>query len=108
VGVATSTNWGVYGPYFGYHWGFVYYSMESYTNHQGMLGIELIDAQTRGLAWRMFASVKLLHSDPAKIWKTADNNIKEAFRSYPPSPKAVDAKKKQWAKDDSAKKPPQP
>jgi hypothetical protein len=108
VEVATSTNWGVYGPYFGYHWGFVYYSMESYTNHQGMLGIELIDAKTSGLAWRMFASVKLLHNDPAKIWKTADNNIKEAFRSYPPSPKAVEAKKKQWAKDDSAKKPSQP
>jgi hypothetical protein len=41
--VATSANWGVYGPYFGYHWGFVYYAMESYTNHQGMLGIELIE-----------------------------------------------------------------
>ncbi len=54
VDVASSANWGVYGPYFGYHWGFIYYSMESYTNHQGMLGIELIHAKNRGLAWRMF------------------------------------------------------
>jgi hypothetical protein len=108
VDVATNTNWGVYGPYFGYHWGFLYYSMESYTNHQGMLAIELIDVKTRDLAWRMFASVKLLHTDSDKIWKTADSNIKNAFKSYPPSAKAVDAMKKQWAKDDSAKKPPQP
>jgi hypothetical protein len=82
--------------------------MESYTNHQGMLGIELIDAMTRGLAWRMFASVKLLHNDPDKIWKTADKNIKNAFSSYPPSPKAVEAKKTQLAKDDSAKKSTEP
>lgn len=103
--VASSANWGVYGPYFGYHWGFVYYSMESYTTHQGMLAIELISAKTHGLVWRMFATVKLIHTDPDKIWKTADNNIKDAFKNYPPSPKAIEAKKQQWAKEDSAKKP---
>jgi hypothetical protein len=103
--VASSANWGVYGPYFGYHWGFVYYSMESYTTHQGMLAIELISAKTRGLVWRMFASVKLIHTDPDKIWKTADGNIKDAFKNYPPSPKAIEAKKQQWAKEESAKKP---
>ncbi len=103
--VASSANWGVYGPYFGYHWGFVYYSMESYTTHQGLLAIELISAKTRGLVWRMFATVKLIHTDPDKIWKTADSNIKDAFKNYPPSPKAIEAKKQQWAKEDSAKKP---
>src|SRR5580704_14789502 len=56
VDMAASANWGVFGPYFGYHWGFVYYSMETYTNHQGTLGIELIDARARELAWRMFVS----------------------------------------------------
>jgi len=105
VDMAASANWGVFGPYFGYHWGFVYYNMETYTNHQGTLGIELIDAKARELAWRMFVSVKLIHSDSAKIWKTADSNIKNAFKSYPPSPKAVEAKKQQWAKEDAAKKP---
>ncbi len=103
--VATSANWGVFGPYFGYHWGYVYYNMETYTNHQGTLGIELIDARSRELAWRMFVSVKLIHSDSAKIWKTADGNIKNAFKSYPPSAKEVEAKKQQWAKEDAAKKP---
>jgi len=108
VDVASSANWGVYGPYLGYHWGFVYYSMETYTNHQGMLAIELIGGKNRGLAWRMFASVKLLQTDPDKIWKTADSNIKDAFKNYPPSPKAIEEKKEQWAKEDSAKNSPQP
>ena len=78
-------------------------SMEAYTNHQGMLAIELIDAKNRGLAWRMIASVKLIQTDPDKIWKTADSNIKDAFKTYPTSPQAIEAKKQQWAKDDSAK-----
>lgn len=76
VDVAASTNWGVYGPYFGYHRGFVYSFMESSITHQGTLSIGLIDASSRDLAWRMFASVKILHTDPDKIWKTADSNIK--------------------------------
>jgi len=105
VDVAGSANWGAYGPYFGYHWGFAYNSMDTYTTHQGMLAIELIAAKTRGLVWRMFVSVKLIQTDPDKIWKTADNNIKDAFKSYPPSAKAIEAKKQQWAKEDSAKKP---
>src|SRR5271167_3362598 len=98
VNVSTSTNWGVYGPYFGYHWGFVYYSMESSNTHQGTLSIELIDAKSRDLAWRMFASLKIIHTDPDKILKTGDSNIKNAFTRYPPSPKDIEAKKKQWAK----------
>ena len=50
-------------------------------------------------------AVKLIQTDPDKIWKTADSNMKDAFNSYPPSPKAIEAKKHQWAKEDSAKKP---
>jgi hypothetical protein len=105
VDVAASANWGVFGPYFGDHWGYVYYKMETYTTHQGTFGIELIDAIARELAWRMFVSVKLTHSDSEKIWKTADSNIKNTFKSYPPSLKAVEEKKQQWAKEDAAKKP---
>jgi hypothetical protein len=29
VDVASSANWAVYGPYFGYQWGSIYYSMEA-------------------------------------------------------------------------------
>lgn len=41
----------------------------------------------------MFASVQIIHTDPDKIWKTADGNIKNAFKRYTPSPKEVEAKK---------------
>jgi hypothetical protein len=105
--VAASTNWGVYGPYDGYHWGLVYYSMDTYTTHEGTLGIELIAANLRDLAWRMFASVKINETDPQKIWKIADGNINNGFKRFPPSPKDIEAKKQQWAKEDAAK-PSQP
>jgi hypothetical protein len=108
VDLATNANWGVYGPYHGYHWGFVYYSMDASKTHLGTLGIDLIDPHSRDLAWRMLANVKIFDTDPDKIWKTADSNIKVAFKSCPPSPKAIEAKKQQWAKDDSAKKSSQP
>lgn len=108
VDVAAGTNWGVYGPYYGYHWGFVYSSMETATMHRGTLGIDIINPHSRDLAWRMLANVKLTHTDPEKIWKTADNNIKNAFKRYPPAPKEVEEKKKQWAKEDAAKKTSQP
>jgi uncharacterized protein DUF4136 len=106
--VAANTNWGVYGPYYGYHWGFVYYSMDTYTTHEGTLGIELIAANSRDLAWRMFASVKITETDPQKIWKIADRNIKNGFKRFPPSPKNIEAKKRQWAKEDATKKSSQP
>jgi hypothetical protein len=53
-------------------------------------------------------SEKIIHNDPDKSWKTADSNIKNAFKRYPPSPKDTEAKKQQWAKEDAAKKSPQP
>ena len=106
--VATNTNWGVYGPYYGYNWGFIYYSMETATTHMGTLGIDLIDPHSRDLAWRMLANVWIIHTEPDKIWKTADSNIKNAFKRYLPSPKEIEEKKQQWAKDDAAKKPSQP
>ena len=108
VNVGANTNWGAYGPYVGYHWGPIYNSMDASVTHQGTLSIEFIDPHSHDLAWRMLASVKILHTDPDKIWKTADNNIKDAFKRYPPSPKDIEAKKKQWAKEDTLKTPSQP
>jgi hypothetical protein len=62
----------------------------------------------KDLAWRMFASVKIIHTDPDRIWKTADSNIENAFKRYPPSAKDKEAKTQQWAKEDAAKKSSQP
>ena len=86
----------------------MYTTMSTSVTHKGLLGIELIDARARDLAWRLFVSEKIIHNDPDKIWKTADSNIKKAFKSYPPAAKAIEEKKAEWAKMDATKKSAQP
>jgi len=100
--------WGVWGSYYYGYWTVMYTTMSTPVTHKGLLGIELIDAKARDLAWRLFVSEKIIHSDPDKIWKTADKNIVKAFNSYPPTAKAVEEKKAERAKIDATKKPAQP
>jgi Domain of unknown function (DUF4136) len=101
--VTGTVDWGVYGSYYSGHWTVMYTTMSTPVTHKGTLGIELIDAKARDLAWRLFVSEKIIHNDPDKIWKTADNNIIKAFKSYPPTAKAIEEKK-----IDAAKKPAKP
>jgi hypothetical protein len=105
--VTGTAHWGMYGSYYYGYWTVMYTTMSTPVTHQGLLGIELIDARAKDLAWRLFVSEKIIHSDPDKIWKTADSGIKKAFKSYPPSPKAIEEKKAEWAKVDPGKMPPQ-
>jgi len=106
--VTGTADWGVYGSYYGGYWTVMYTTMSTPVTHKGALGIELIDTKARDLAWRLFVSEKIIHNDPDKIWNTADSNIIKAFKSYPPTAKAIEAKKAEWAKMDAAKKPAQP
>jgi Domain of unknown function (DUF4136) len=106
--VTGSAHWGVYGSYYYGYWTVMYTTMSTPVTHKGLLGIELIDAKARDLAWRLFVSEKIIHNDPDKIWNAADSNIKKAFRSYPPTAKAIEQKKAEWAKIDAAKKSAQP
>ena len=106
--LTATAHWGMYGSYYYGYWTVMYTTMSTPVTHKGLLGIELIDAKARDLAWRLFVSEKIIHNDPDKIWKTADSNIKDAFKRYPPSPKDIEAKKQQWAKEDAAKKSSQP
>ena len=103
-----TAHWGMYGSYYYGYWTVMYTTMSTPVTHEGLLGIEMIDAKSKDLAWRLFVSEKIIHNDPDKIWKTADKNIVKAYKSYPPSPQAIKEKKEEWAKQDSAKKPSQP
>jgi hypothetical protein len=103
--VTGTEDWGVYGSYYGGYWTVMYTTMSTPVTHKGALGIELIDTKARDLAWRLFVSEKIIHNDPDKIWKTADSDIIKAFKSYPPTAKAIEEKKAEWAKIDAAKKP---
>jgi hypothetical protein len=106
--VTGTADWGIYGSYYGGYWTVMYTTMSTPVTHKGALGIELIDAKARDLAWRLFVSEKIIHNDPDKIWKTADSNIIKAFKSYPPTAKAIEEKKAEWAEIDAAKKPARP
>lgn len=102
--VTGTAHWGVWGSYYYGYWTVMYTTMSTPVTHKGLLGIELIDAKARDLAWRLFVSEKIIHSDPDKIWKTADKNILKAFKGYPPTAKAIEEKKAEWAKIDASKK----
>ena len=106
--VTGSAHWGVWGSYYYGYWTVMYTTMSTPVTHKGLLGLELIDAHAQDLAWRLFVSEKIIHNDPDKIWKTADRNIKNAFKSYPPTAKAIEEKKAQWAKMGAAKNSAQP
>jgi hypothetical protein len=101
--VTGTAHWGVWGSYYYGYWTVMYTTMSTPVTHKGLLGIELIDARARDLAWRLFVSEKIIHNDPDKIWKTADKNILKAFKSYPPTAKAIEEKKAEWAKIDAGK-----
>jgi len=103
-----TAHWGMYGSYYYGYWTVMYTTMSTPVTHQGLLGIEIIDAKARDLAWRLFVSEKIIHSDPDKIWKTADKNIIKAFKNYPPTSQAIEEKKAERAKIDAAKKSAQP
>jgi hypothetical protein len=103
-----TAHWGMYGSYYYGYWTVMYTTMSTPVTHQGLLGIEIIDAKARDLAWRLFVSEKIIHNDPDKIWKTADKNIIKAFKNYPPTSQAIEEKKAEWIKIDAAKKSAQP
>jgi len=106
--VTGTAHWGTYGSYYYGYWTVMYTTMSTPVTHKGLLGIELIDAKERDLAWRLFVSEKILHNDPDKIWKTAEKSIVKAFKFYPPTQRAMEEKKAEWAKAEAAKKPAQP
>jgi hypothetical protein len=106
--VTATAHWGVYGSYYYGYWTVMYTTMSTPVTHTGLLGIELIDAKARDLAWRLFVSEKIIHNDPDKIWKTAEKNIIKAFKNYPPTAVAIEEKKAEWTKIEAAKKSAQP
>jgi hypothetical protein len=95
VNVSTMGNWGPYGPYIGSYWGWIYNDVSASSAREGSLIVDLIDAKSRNLAWRLYLIRKI--TNPDKDWKKADEEITKAFEGYPPSEKAKDDKKKERA-----------
>ena len=92
VNVATMGNWGPYGPYIGSYWGWMYDSVSASSARKESLMIDLIDARTKDLAWRLYLVGKI--TNPDKDWEKADEELSRAFDSYPPSDKEQRRKEK--------------
>ncbi|HKM65608.1 MAG TPA: DUF4136 domain-containing protein [Candidatus Acidoferrum sp.] len=103
VDVAVMGNWGVYGPYIGSYWGYLYNTVIATNQRQGTLILDLIDPKAKALAWRVYLVRKL--SDPDRDWKKAEEEFTEGFKSYPPSDKEKEEKRREREKQDAAKKP---
>ena len=97
LNVAATGNWGPYGPYLGTYWGFLYDTMSASSTREAMLVLDLIDAKNKELAWRMYLARKILNVE--KDWKKADEDFTKGFKSYPPSVKQIEAKKKERANE---------
>ena len=90
---AVNTNWGPYGPFIDYYWGFWYTSVTAMSTRTGSLQIDLIDPHRKSLDWRLYIIEKITSSE--KIWKKADKQVTKGFESFPPSAKEVQAKQKE-------------
>ncbi len=75
--------YGGYGPYWGGHWGMSYDQVVVSNYKEGTLVVDLINAQTKDLAWRAYL-VQTLQSDMRKTEEQAQRNAAAAFANYPP------------------------
>jgi hypothetical protein len=103
VDVAVMGNWGPYGPYIGSDWAYVYNAVASTSGHLGSLIIDLINPKAKALVWRVYLVRKM--TDPDKDPKKAEDEFTDSFKSFPPSDKDKEEKRKERAKEVAAKKP---
>jgi hypothetical protein len=76
--------WSRYDPYWNGRWGRTYDTVVVRNYTEGTLIVDLMDANTKQLAWRAYL-VQTLVSDPQTTAKRAEANAKAAFAQYPPS-----------------------
>jgi hypothetical protein len=83
---ATSSRmvWSRYDPYWGGRWGRTYDDVVVRNYTEGTLIVDLIDANTKQLAWRAYL-VQTVDKDPQKTARRAEANAKAAFAQYPPT-----------------------
>jgi hypothetical protein len=103
VDVAVLGNWGPYAAYVGSYWGNLFNAMTTYNNRQGTLIVDLINPKTKDLTWRIYIARRI--TNPDKDWKKADEEFTDGFKSYPPSDKDKEEKRKEREKMDAEKKP---
>jgi hypothetical protein len=96
VNVAAMGDWSPYRPYIDSYWTPMYDAVSASSGKDSTtLVLDLIDAHSKKLAWRLYLTRKLTNAD--KDWKKADEEIIKAFESYPPSEKERETRRKERA-----------
>jgi len=82
-GAGFGYGYGPYGPYWGGRWGTTYDQVVVNNYREGTLIIDLIDSQTKELAWRAYL-VQTVERNLDKTAAKAEKNAEAAFANYPP------------------------
>jgi hypothetical protein len=82
--ISTRPVWGRYDPYWNGRWGRTYDEVVVRDYTEGTLIVDLIDANTKQLAWRAYL-VQSVDRDPQKTAERVEANAKAAFAQYPPT-----------------------
>jgi Domain of unknown function (DUF4136) len=92
VNVAAMGNWAPYSAYIDGRWSSMYNTTPASNKRETTMILDLIQAKTKSLTWRVYMTRKL--SDPDKDWKKAEEEFTEGFKSYPPPDKEKAGKHK--------------
>jgi len=88
-------TWGQFGQYVSDYWAYTYDLMRSESTLDASLVIDLIDANRKDLAWRVYMEQKIVDED--SIWGKVLKEISKGFESYPPSKQQIEEKRKERA-----------
>lgn len=103
VNVAVMGNWGAYGPFISGDWSSLYNSVTSNSHHLGTLILDLIDPKAKALVWRVYLVRKM--SDPDKDPKKAEDEFADSLKSFPPSEKETEEKRRERERELQSRKP---
>jgi hypothetical protein len=102
---AGGDNWGGYDKFTGDWWSTAYTLWYTSTTRNGSLLIDLIDANRRDLAWRLFIQQQILNVD--KLPQKIDQEIAKGFESFPPTEKDKQQVRNEHAKQAAKNQKPQ-
>jgi hypothetical protein len=90
-----SGDWNGFALYLGDYWAYTLDLMNAQNVEGGSLLIDLIDAKRKDLAWRVYLDQKVVN--PNNVWTKVNEEITKAFKSYPPTEKEKEEKRKERA-----------
>jgi Domain of unknown function (DUF4136) len=97
--ISYGNYWGGYDPFWYGPWGYEYEETVIHDYKEGTLIIDLLNPVNKQLVWRTY--LKRDFKDRAKAYDQAKSELNAAFAKYPPSPKEVENKSRERAKETS-------